>query len=216
VTLAADGETVQQWNDQSGNGDHLLQANSSNRPTFDTTGFNSRRGLVFDGVDDWMVTSTDAVVMSTGIQGACFLVGRVHTGSPLNGRLAGYIATGRTNDFDAATSAIWFYQATANNFGNYRFGDKGTGAVSFDTNYRLGSVFDGVNGQIYVNNSAGTSVASTEAFGSPGTFVLSNEGFVTPASFSNVTISEAVLLKRAPTSGERDDLDAYFTDKWGL
>lgn len=34
VTLCADGDTVQQWNDQSGNGNNLSQATAGNRPTY--------------------------------------------------------------------------------------------------------------------------------------------------------------------------------------
>ncbi len=35
-TSAAHGDTVQQWNDQSGNGNHLTQATSGNRPSYST------------------------------------------------------------------------------------------------------------------------------------------------------------------------------------
>jgi hypothetical protein len=215
VTLATDGQTVQQWNDQSGNGDHLLQATSSNRPTFDTTGFNSRQGLVFDGTNDWMATTTDTMVMGTGTQSACFVVCRVHTGSPAFGRIAGYVPTGQTND-TPGTGAVYFYREFATDWRNYRAGNKAVATISFDANHRIGSVFDGTNAQIYVDGIAGTSGNSTEAFGSPGTFVLSNQDLVTPSNFSNVTIAEALVVKRAPTAGERDSLDAYFTDKWGL
>jgi hypothetical protein len=35
-TLATNGQTVEQWNDQSGNGNNVSQATSGNRPTFET------------------------------------------------------------------------------------------------------------------------------------------------------------------------------------
>src|SRR5580692_2641587 len=41
TTLATNGQTVQQWNDQSGNGRHATQATSGNRPTYNTGKFNS-------------------------------------------------------------------------------------------------------------------------------------------------------------------------------
>src|ERR1051325_2206475 len=41
TTLATNGQTVQQWNDQSGNGYNVSQATSGNRPTFVTAAINS-------------------------------------------------------------------------------------------------------------------------------------------------------------------------------
>lgn len=54
-TLATDGQTVQQWNDQSGLGNNATQATSGNRPTFQTNEINTTLPVVrFDGTDDWM------------------------------------------------------------------------------------------------------------------------------------------------------------------
>jgi hypothetical protein len=40
TTLATNGQTVQQWNDQSGNGHHLSQSTSGKRPTYNTNVLN--------------------------------------------------------------------------------------------------------------------------------------------------------------------------------
>jgi hypothetical protein len=47
TTLATNGQTVQQWNDKSGNSRHLSQATSTNRPTYTTGLLNSLAGVVF-------------------------------------------------------------------------------------------------------------------------------------------------------------------------
>ncbi|MEM9024092.1 MAG: hypothetical protein AAGB22_10140, partial [Bacteroidota bacterium] len=52
TTEATDGQSVQQWNDQSGNGNNLSQPTSSNRPTLQTGVVNGQPVMRFDGSDD--------------------------------------------------------------------------------------------------------------------------------------------------------------------
>jgi hypothetical protein len=51
TTLAIDGQTVQQWNDQSGNGNNLSQASAGSRPQFLVAGYNSKPTVQFSGTD---------------------------------------------------------------------------------------------------------------------------------------------------------------------
>lgn len=46
-TLAADGDTVQQWNDQSGSGNTVSQGTALRRPTFNTSIINGKPALTF-------------------------------------------------------------------------------------------------------------------------------------------------------------------------
>lgn len=50
VTL--NGSTVSQWNDQSGNGNHLYQSTAANQPTFISDEGDGLPGIRFDGVND--------------------------------------------------------------------------------------------------------------------------------------------------------------------
>lgn len=61
VTLAANGETCQQWNDQSGLGNNATQATSGSRPTYVTGALNSLPVLDLDGTDDFMQTPSITV-----------------------------------------------------------------------------------------------------------------------------------------------------------
>ncbi|MBE7169887.1 MAG: T9SS type A sorting domain-containing protein [Williamsia sp.] len=54
TTPATNGQAVQQWNDQSGNGLHATQATLNGRPLFTTTGFNGFPALNFSGISQWM------------------------------------------------------------------------------------------------------------------------------------------------------------------
>jgi|GEM_PF-3266338 len=54
TTLATNGQTVQQWNDQSGNGNNATQSTSGSRPTYQTGVLNSKPVIRLDGTDDSM------------------------------------------------------------------------------------------------------------------------------------------------------------------
>jgi hypothetical protein len=49
VTVASNGQTVQQWNDQSGNNNHVAQMNLSQKPIYSTNMFNGKPTLLFSG-----------------------------------------------------------------------------------------------------------------------------------------------------------------------
>ncbi len=61
TTLATDGQTVRQFNDQSGNGNHASQATAGNRPLWIAAGQNGLPVLRFDGIDDYLDTALSAV-----------------------------------------------------------------------------------------------------------------------------------------------------------
>lgn len=50
-TLANNGESVQQWNDISGNGFHFRQTNASQKPTLSVSALNGKPSISFDGSD---------------------------------------------------------------------------------------------------------------------------------------------------------------------
>lgn len=54
-TITLDGSNnVSQWNDKSGNGRNVLQANDSQRPGYLSSGINGKPVLNFDGTDDFL------------------------------------------------------------------------------------------------------------------------------------------------------------------
>lgn len=54
--ITLNGSDVSQWDDQSGNGNNLVQATAANQPFYDTSGSSPK--LTFDGVTELMATST--------------------------------------------------------------------------------------------------------------------------------------------------------------
>lgn len=210
TTLAANGETVQQWNDQSVNGYHLKQGTSGNRPQFLSAGFNSKQTVKFTAATPTsMATDAASVAMGTGAVGSAFFVGQMLTGTPNAGRAVNYMIAG--NDTDTTDSA-WLIRSLggADTVLTYRAGSKALESISLATNYRLGSIFDGTNDTIYINNVAGTPVGCTDAWGSPGQIGLSS------IAAWDGPISEVVITKSALSVGDRSNLDDYFKTKWGL
>ena len=72
IPVTASGQSVARINDKSGRGNHATQTTASARPTYqvDATG---RGFLLFDGVDDWLVTptitpGTDKVQVFAGVR----------------------------------------------------------------------------------------------------------------------------------------------------
>jgi len=76
-TPAVDTNTIQQWNDQSGNARHFSQATATNRPTYRTSIVNGQPVIRFDGVDNFMATAATMNDMFTSTAGTIFVVAYV-------------------------------------------------------------------------------------------------------------------------------------------
>jgi hypothetical protein len=217
-TLATNGQTVQQWNDQSGNGHHLKQSGSTNRPVYGTASFNLRPGLTFDG-DDVFYTNTAFFAMGSTTTASGFMVLNPAAGSVLNDRYLCYFGNGGVSDWGVEASAIFFMADGAGGVGGFRASsNRDFAAVSSGTNYRWGSIYDGSNHTFYVNNSSdGSPVASTGTLTSPGTLaVMGGESVGNTAVSPAAVVAEIVVTASALNSVARQDLDDYFVARWNL
>lgn len=107
TTLATDTQTVQQWNDQSGNSRHLSQATSGKRPVYRTGIINSLPVVRFAGTDDCMQATS--ISLSTFTIGVVFRVsnsGLIYEhGADINSNPGSYIHTAQSSSFIARRSA---------------------------------------------------------------------------------------------------------------
>ncbi len=92
ITQATDGQSVQQWNDQSGNGNHVSQATAINKPTFKSPDATARPALYFDGVNKKVfLNNTVSNLVTAGTARTVFVVARrdcnAHAGGVLGGTL---------------------------------------------------------------------------------------------------------------------------------
>lgn len=221
TTLATNGQTVQQWNDQSGNGFNLSQATAGNRPTYQSAGYNSLPAVNFTSASSTvLISSVIASALTSKTTSSVFVVGQA-TSLAGNARLVCFV-NGIGSDFQ--TGMIWIMGASGTSVEAYENGALSSGTVSTSTNYRLGSVLDGTNHTLYVNNVGQTPVAYTAALpsGSHGYIgvgggVTSSDGISVSALSGNWSgpVAEVVVTNTALSSTDRSNLDTYFTGKWG-
>jgi hypothetical protein len=205
VTLATNGQTVQQWNDQSGNGNHITQTGAgTNKPTLNTTGFNGLSTIVFTGSNAQWLERTS------------FAIGNVSTSS-------GFIA-GVVNSSAFFPANVMTYNALISWF---RIGSSTTDMGARDdstiisgttitngTNLRMGAIWDGVNFTGYLNNVAGTPVASTATFTTNQDFLLG--AYSGGASPFDGKMSEVIITNTGLSGTDRTNLDNYLRAEWGI
>lgn len=135
TTLAANNDTVQQWNDQSGNGNHVLQGTAADRPTYKTNIQNGVAAVRFDG-SDYM---TKSALVTNAASGSVFVVANSTGG----GNNTVWSATDNTSD---------------SHYLLYRFGQSGGGAQSIITevNTVAGAVATDSTFRLYEIHSSGT------------------------------------------------------------
>jgi len=211
-TLATNGQTVQQWSDQSGVGNHLVQATSGERPTFNTNQLNGLPGIACGG---WLNQLTLSL---GGTTASCYVVAKHTTGG--NGRIVTFAATGGP-DYDGDTDAIFFYLPSDTTVTGFRNGAKSNGTVATGTPYVLGSIFDGTNHTMYINGTAQSAVGSTGTFGSTGGLGVGDSPDSPPSTASggspmNGMVFEIVLTTAAIGSTDRTNLATYFNGRWGV
>lgn len=71
---AENDDPVYQWNDQSGNGYHLVQSASDNRPILKTAYHNSHNAIQFDGVNDFIQVNLGTTKSQVNTVGIVFYV----------------------------------------------------------------------------------------------------------------------------------------------
>lgn len=230
-TITLNGSNVSQWNDKSGNARHVAQATAANQPTFQSTGFNGRPTLNFDGTDDFMTMSNVLQIGNSSAVSYSAFVAFQQTSTSVNAR---FLFRGSAGSGSSNTDYGLFSEqngATGDTAPLYRFGTgAATDAVAWQ---RIASpsastdpvIFGGVmnaatgttgtkesyfNGTLAASGSYTTKgPAATEA--AIGAQV--NAG--TPSAFTPAAVSEIVMCRAALSTTDRQLLEGYLAWKWG-
>jgi hypothetical protein len=225
TTLATNTQTVQQWNDQSGHGNHLTQATSGLRPQFLSAGLNGLPAVQFTASVGTVLQNANQTVPSTTNVMSVFGVGQMGTATQTYGRGIAFTTNASfaaTTDYSVADSAIYWLRdgSSTNNFELWAAGSGAIGAQTIvpGTNYRFGAVIDGVGNtaHTYVNNvvDVAGSAAPPVTWGTAGAFMIGT-GFGGGSGYSwDGPISEIVVVKAVVSSSDRAALDSYFQTKW--
>jgi hypothetical protein len=205
VTLATNGQTVQQWNDQQATS-NLSQATALNRPTFVTNVQNGLPIVRFSigGTGMWM--QTGSITLNSPV--TIFIVFNERTLSAPGGNDAILDSYGTNNSllFQSNSPIIGFFAASAN--------------ISAAANYGVGTfaqltiVSNGASSSIRV---AGSQIASgNPGTGNPGGLTLGGQGGVASGRWSNTDIGEVLVYNSALSAANIANVENYLKLKWGL
>jgi len=206
TTLATNGQTVQQWNDQSGNSHNVSQATSGSRPTFVTNAINGLPALDFDqgGTSDFMAVANTAD-LNMNLDSSVFVVLKVNS---LPGGQNGLAQKGNA----------YFYYITSS--GKQEIdrpftsnGAQATTDLGLTVYHVVACIISGTGVTYYVNSTAdGTTTVSTGS--------TNVNDFTIGAFGSNGTLSgriaEMMVYKTAVNSTDRGTINTYLGAKYGL
>lgn len=191
------GGSGSEWTDQTSNGYDLTQGTATRQPLYKTNIQNGKPGILFDGVNDWINTTSINLTQPTSI----FIVCNPDTGSD--------------NIFDSNTNGA--RNTLVESGGNYlMFAGSGAGTgTSYSTSAQvLMCVFDGSSSVFYFNNDSAVTSLNPGSQGMTGFKLGANEtGF---GNFFKGYIFEAIVYDSALTSDNWSDLKSYADTEWGL
>ncbi|MFB9751426.1 chitobiase/beta-hexosaminidase C-terminal domain-containing protein [Paenibacillus hodogayensis] len=212
VTVSVYGN-VAQWDDQSGNGNHVGQADESRRPAYVLHGMNDKPAVRFDGVNDVLERT-----LSSAYSGNSSIILVMKQSSVGQGGNKGIFATnsgatGFSIAVDTASPGQLLALSPTQHF-------KATKplttkdmilSVLFDTRTASPRFQSYENGELYLDstNSAATS------FKDYVKYVLGRNQWSTGAHLA-ADVSEVLVYRKTLTSTDRQDIEVYLKEKYGL
>ena len=215
TTPVAADDPVQQWNDLSGNGNHVVQATIGLQPLYKVNIVNGKPVIRFDGVDD----SLRKAGQIAGMENNKFTVVTV-------GLLRGTPATSKRGLFTyganfTAGFTQWFEITTPKlSFNLVRTGDSavnsdGVATIALDTPYIWAHVYDQVNISGYVNSlladkqTAETSAVDYTPSGTIGLTIGSSHDGTNATRWLQFDLQKAFYYNRNLSLGELAKLMRY-------
>lgn len=212
-TITLSGTTLTGWTDKSGN-NRSITINSA--PTYSTTGFNGRPAMVFT-LGNRITTTTASALGQNATMAAVFRV--TSLGSANGVGVAGILSVGGVgtdyaihfrNDF--ATYATYSPSAggTGNDFYTAINTDIAAVAVMNTATPYWVLTLNGnnkINGGLGGYNTAPSSLTNTAVELAGGTWSTGNFGG---------SIAEVIIFSNSLTTAQRQQLEGYLTQKWGL
>ena len=211
-TITSSGGFVSQWDDKSGNDQHLTQVNASNRPQTGTRQVNSLN--VVDFSDDYMDSSSLSMPSECDIL-FCATVDTVDNGS--DALLAWRAGWQKDWQFDAANNSEfrgrWLPQ-TGQGFGTPTPWGQGN-LIGSPRLFGLSFDYDSSLMTGYFDGAAVTTLTDNYLLtvGTPGSFRLfgNRGGFAFPQG----VFAELVFVDKQ-TTANRQKIEGYLAHKWGL
>jgi len=225
-SLTLNGNTVSQWSDLSGNGRNAAMVTAALQPDATTRTQNGLRVLDFDGTKSMLVHSTAAGV--TNLAGAA--IARNVPGVTMIAACA----------FDTSSSTQFLYHASTNSMpsrsavvmsggnilaGGRRLNTDSFASVGYAHNANaniISGVLDYANSDAFIYQNGALQDSST-SFQTDGNSQDGDSASVEIGSTANSTstrlngfIGELLVFQRALTTAERQRVERYLGQKWGI
>jgi hypothetical protein len=200
---------VTKWYDQSGNSNHAIQSTAANQPQIVTSGtVNTQAGLsagkpclTFDNTNDFF----DLTSLITTTNYTAFVAQKRTSGTNHSQWIAQKTSGAGTRPYAAILYAgIGFFMSTYNSSTQIT-------STNNTTNYILLTSRWGSTQNIYINNSAITTLTGTDPNSGTGFDVIGRRG---PTEFSGVTNTEIILYssdKLSDLTGISDNINTFYS-----
>jgi M6 family metalloprotease-like protein len=210
-TIIHSSGLVSQWSDRSGRSNHLSQSTAANRPVTTSGQINGVSVITFDGVNDSLRTATNP--FGATISNA-FMMAVLNVGT---------IAMSTAFSLSASTGARWQSHVPWSD-GTVYFdcgGASGANRLSYASGWAASqvalmgyycSVSDNVQ-EIWEGGTKKASDASGHAVATSGALAFGSDG---GTSYDNVKFGEILIIDGTITSTNRQCLEGYLANKWGL
>ena len=180
TAITVTGSGVSQWDDQSGNGNHLKQATDTNRPSLESDGT-----ILFDGVDNFL--KTDAFTLDQPV--SIYILGKQITWTSDRRWFDGNTLNTGTLQMSGSSGDIRIFAGAATSTVN----------ATLDTYYVVSSVFNSTSSVLQLNNE--TPVTGNAGTNNMGGFTLGASGG--NVNWSNIQIKEVIIYNVAHTAEQR-------------
>lgn len=215
VGVSTSGGNVTSVTDQSGNGYTITPVGTV---ALNATGsINGQPAFIFNTANG---LSSGGLNVNFGAAGSTLSIFVVGATSSVGSKAAiSFIGTAGGSDFSAADAGMLDYVIAGNTLRTTQnFGAYSNFTIADNTQYRMGTIFNGASSNMYLNNVAGTGTTLAASFSATTLVAIGNRissGSVATTDGWDGPISEIVICNQALNSTQRNDLDAYFTAQWG-
>ena len=204
ASITLNGSTVSQWGDKSGNGRNAVQATAANQPTYNSTAYNGKPVLQFDGTSDFLSVGT-ASLQNTGLN--VFVVGNY---TDLNYFIGKYESLSEQREWLVRSDRYLIQE----NLSPFNSAMAANGANQSGKHLIEGIFANGQAAEFWADGSIkGTAALAVNSI-EQGTADLQIGKYQTV--YSNSDISEVIATSAPITVADRQRLEGYLAHKWGL
>lgn len=228
-TLVFNGSTVSQWNDKSGNGNHVSNATASTQPTYLATGYNGKPTLRFTNTNQEYLFKDGVVNFSAQNDLTIAAVFELLQTTYRWDMIAGWRNVANSSTSPANGVPILQAMSMSPEIG-YHNTDKVDTRIKVDVTTRLGKKIATIGRSGGVNGNGGSATVTCTGFSqatyqTDATQTWANDnatGFQiggrqqTGTDYGNKYISEVIGLNAKLSDSDRQKLEGYMAWKWKL